>query len=81
MSLRRATFFTVGELAEHYPDLVRRISDCGFEVASHSQTHPRLDGDDREAIREHLSGNYCRCTGYQAIISAVCDVIEGRAGA
>ena len=36
---------------------------------------------DREAIREHLSGNYCRCTGYQAIISAVCDVIEGRASA
>ncbi|MGZ5871179.1 MAG: (2Fe-2S)-binding protein [Bradyrhizobium sp.] len=26
---------------------------------------------DRERIREHLSGNYCRCTGYQAIIDAV----------
>jgi carbon-monoxide dehydrogenase small subunit len=26
---------------------------------------------DREAIREHLSGNYCRCTGYQAIVDAV----------
>jgi carbon-monoxide dehydrogenase small subunit len=25
----------------------------------------------RERIREHLSGNYCRCTGYQAIIDAV----------
>jgi aerobic carbon-monoxide dehydrogenase small subunit len=25
----------------------------------------------REHIREHLSGNYCRCTGYQAIIDAV----------
>ncbi len=25
----------------------------------------------REAIREHLSGNYCRCTGYHAIIDAV----------
>ena len=25
----------------------------------------------RETIREHLSGNYCRCTGYQAIIDAV----------
>lgn len=33
---------------------------------------------DRQAIREHLSGNYCRCTGYQAIIDAVADVIEGR---
>ncbi|MBR0869559.1 (2Fe-2S)-binding protein [Bradyrhizobium tropiciagri] len=26
---------------------------------------------DRTAIREHLSGNYCRCTGYQAIVDAV----------
>ena len=34
---------------------------------------------DRAAIREHLSGNYCRCTGYQSIVEAVCDVIEGRA--
>ena len=26
---------------------------------------------DREQIREHLSGNYCRCTGYQAIVDAI----------
>ncbi|NEV02900.1 (2Fe-2S)-binding protein, partial [Bradyrhizobium uaiense] len=26
---------------------------------------------DRPAIREHLAGNYCRCTGYQAIVDAV----------
>ncbi len=26
---------------------------------------------DREQIRGHLSGNYCRCTGYQAIVDAV----------
>src|ERR1700761_1543632 len=25
----------------------------------------------REDIREHLSGNYCRCTGYHAIIDAI----------
>ena len=25
----------------------------------------------REQIREHLSGNYCRCTGYQAIVDAI----------
>lgn len=36
---------------------------------------------DRDAIRAHLSGNYCRCTGYQSIVDAVCDVIEGREGA
>jgi carbon-monoxide dehydrogenase small subunit len=25
----------------------------------------------RDEIREHLSGNYCRCTGYHAIVDAV----------
>ena len=31
---------------------------------------------DRNAIRQHISGNYCRCTGYQSIVNAICDVIE-----
>ena len=35
---------------------------------------------DRERIREHLSGNYCRCTGYQAIIDAVETTALARAG-
>jgi carbon-monoxide dehydrogenase small subunit len=34
----------------------------------------------REKIREHLSGNYCRCTGYHAIIDAVEAVAQARAG-
>jgi carbon-monoxide dehydrogenase small subunit len=34
----------------------------------------------REEIREHLSGNYCRCTGYHAIIDAVEAVAKARAG-
>ena len=33
----------------------------------------------REAIREYLSGNYCRCTGYQAIVDAVEAVAQSRA--
>jgi carbon-monoxide dehydrogenase small subunit len=33
----------------------------------------------REEIREHLSGNYCRCTGYHAIVDAVEAVAQGRA--
>jgi carbon-monoxide dehydrogenase small subunit len=32
----------------------------------------------REAIREHLSGNYCRCTGYQAIVDAIEAVAQVR---
>ncbi len=34
----------------------------------------------REEIREHISGNYCRCTGYQAIVDAVESVAQARAG-
>jgi aerobic carbon-monoxide dehydrogenase small subunit len=33
----------------------------------------------RETIREHMSGNYCRCTGYQAIVDAVEAVAVARA--
>ena len=35
---------------------------------------------DREQIREHLSGNYCRCTGYQAIVDAVESTAQARGG-
>jgi carbon-monoxide dehydrogenase small subunit len=34
----------------------------------------------RDEIREHLSGNYCRCTGYQAIIDAVETTARQRRG-
>ncbi|HET7191400.1 MAG TPA: (2Fe-2S)-binding protein [Pseudolabrys sp.] len=34
----------------------------------------------RDEIREHLSGNYCRCTGYHAIVDAVEAVAKQRAG-
>ncbi len=31
----------------------------------------------REEIRAHISGNYCRCTGYQSIVDAIDEVING----
>jgi aerobic carbon-monoxide dehydrogenase small subunit len=34
----------------------------------------------REKIRDHISGNYCRCTGYQAIVDAIESVAQSRAG-
>lgn len=33
---------------------------------------------DREHVREYISGNYCRCTGYHAIVDAICNVLEVR---
>jgi polysaccharide deacetylase family protein (PEP-CTERM system associated) len=37
----RATFFTLGWIAERYPALVRRIVDGGHELASHGYGHQR----------------------------------------
>ena len=34
----------------------------------------------REEIRAYLAGNYCRCTGYQAIVDAVESVAASRSG-
>ena len=34
----------------------------------------------RDEIRDHLSGNYCRCTGYHAIVDAVEEVLISRRG-
>ena len=31
----------------------------------------------RDEIRNHISGNYCRCTGYQAIVDAIEEVVNG----
>jgi carbon-monoxide dehydrogenase small subunit len=33
----------------------------------------------RDMIRKHLSGNYCRCTGYQAIVDAIESTAQMRA--
>ena len=30
----------------------------------------------KDDIRRHISGNYCRCTGYQAIVQAIYNVAE-----
>jgi carbon-monoxide dehydrogenase small subunit len=34
----------------------------------------------RDAIRQHIAGNYCRCTGYQAIVDAIESTALTRAG-
>ena len=53
---------------------------CGFctpgMLASAIEYVERGGSSDRQAIRQHMSGNYCRCTGYQSIVDAVVSVIE-----
>jgi carbon-monoxide dehydrogenase small subunit len=53
----------------------RNALQCGFctpGMLMAAQDLLRLEpSPDRDRIREHLSGNYCRCTGYHAIIDAI----------
>ncbi len=46
----QATFFTLGWIAERYPQLVRRIAGGGHEVASHGYGHERASAQSREAF-------------------------------
>jgi carbon-monoxide dehydrogenase small subunit len=55
---------------------------CGFctsgmlmAAAELIETQPTAT---RTEIREWISGNYCRCTGYQAIVDAIAYVLEER---
>jgi len=72
-----------GEIADLQNAFAQRNAlQCGFctpgmlmaalDLAKH---HPDAT---REQIRAHLSGNYCRCTGYQAIVDAVEAVLAAK---
>ena len=45
---RKATFFTIGRLADCAPDLIRRIADRGHEIAYHSRSHVSLTDETRD---------------------------------
>ena len=50
----KATFFVVGQNAEEYPEILKRIVREGHEVASHSWSHPNLGKMSDEAVRREL---------------------------
>ncbi len=70
----KATFFTLGWIAERYPELIRRIVHEGHELASHGYGHQRAsdlteteflqDISRAKAILEDVGG--CAVTGYRA---------------
>lgn len=70
----KATFFTLGWIAERYPHLVRRIVDGGHELASHGYGHERAsdlsedaffgDIDTAKKLLEDQSGHEVK--GYRA---------------
>jgi len=45
---KSATFFVVGWIAEKYPEIIREISDRGFEIASHTHLHQLAYEQDRK---------------------------------
>ena len=53
----------------------RNALQCGFctpgMLMAAQDLLKQSPAPNREQIREHLSGNYCRCTGYQAIVDAI----------
>lgn len=83
--------WTVEGLSDN--DTIRDLQDafiafnslqCGFctpgMLVSAEELLSKGGVPDRAAIREHLSGNYCRCTGYEAIVDAIESVAQKRAG-
>ena len=77
-----------GEIADLQEAVRRRNAlQCGFctpgmligarELLSQLSSHGTVPS--RDMIREHISGNYCRCTGYQAIVDAIESVAQARA--
>jgi len=63
----------------------RNALQCGFCTPGMLLTSAELlqksSDPSREEIREYLSGNYCRCTGYEAIVDAVEAVAAARRNA
>jgi aerobic-type carbon monoxide dehydrogenase small subunit (CoxS/CutS family) len=74
-----------GDLAELQAAFhARNALQCGFCTAgmliAASELVTQKPHATREEIRQFMSGNYCRCTGYQSIVDAIADVLAARAG-
>ncbi len=72
-----------GEVADLQAAFVaRNAAQCGFCTPGMVMTAAELLAEGgsptRSEVREYLSGNYCRCTGYQAIVDAVEDTLRAR---
>ncbi|MBS28733.1 MAG: (2Fe-2S)-binding protein [Alphaproteobacteria bacterium] len=73
---------TIADLQQAFHE--RNAVQCGFCTPGMLLTAEELleknVAPSREEIREFISGNYCRCTGYQAIVDAVERVAKERNG-
>jgi aerobic carbon-monoxide dehydrogenase small subunit len=74
-----------GEIADLQDAFLERNAlQCGYCTPGMLLTAAELlatrEHPTRAEIRAYLSGNYCRCTGYQAIVDAIAAVAEKRSG-
>ena len=65
-----------GEISDLQDEFLKRNAlQCGFCTPGFLLTAQELLSENpnpsRDQIREFISGNYCRCTGYQAIVDAI----------
>lgn len=50
----KATFFLVGFWIEKYPEMVREISERGFEIGNHSENHPEMSKLTKEQMVKEI---------------------------
>jgi polysaccharide deacetylase family protein (PEP-CTERM system associated) len=80
----RATFFTLGWIADRFPQLLRRIHRAGHEVASHGYWHRKVTTLSPEAFREDVRDSKARledatgqpCLGFRAPSFSICPGME-----
>lgn len=50
----KATFFTLGWIAEKYPQLIKELVDAGHEFGSHSYSHEKVYNQSHEEFRQEI---------------------------
>ena len=72
----------IADLQENFK--TRNAAQCGFCTPGMLMTAAELlaenPGAGRTEIRQHIAGNFCRCTGYQAIVDAIEETGKNRGG-
>lgn len=51
---QKATFFVLGWVAEHHPEVVRKIDSLGYEIGTHSHEHQLVYGMTPQSFAEDL---------------------------
>jgi hypothetical protein len=52
---QRATFFVLGQLAEKYPHVIKKIFSANHEIASHGYSHKSLSDLNEKELKEEIS--------------------------